>query len=57
MEMGVLYCVIGLFDVCMKKFGVWFIFCDNVMNNVIFFFFILNVSVLLSLSLNFFCKI
>lgn len=51
MEMGVLYCVIGLYDVCMKKFGVWFIFCDNVMNNVIFFFFILNVLVLLSLSM------
>lgn len=53
MEMGASHCVTGLFDVCMKKSGAWFIFCDNVMNNAIFLSFILNVSVSLSSSMSY----
>lgn len=53
MDMGASHCVTGLFDVCMKKSGAWFIFCDNVMNNAIFLSFILNVSVSLSSSMSY----
>lgn len=53
MEMGASHCVTRLFDVCMKKSGAWFIFCDNVMNNAIFLSFILNVSVSLSSSMSY----